>query len=54
MKYNPLDGDRAANHYDSLPENKKEGIMSVNEALGIKKKKKKKKFERGHFVHWLY
>jgi hypothetical protein len=41
MKLNPLDGDRAANYYNSLPEKEKEGIMSVGEALGIKKKKKK-------------
>lgn len=27
MKYNPLDGDRAANYYDSLPEKEQEGIM---------------------------
>ena len=42
MKYNPLDGDRAANYYDSLPEEEKEGVMSLDEALGIKKRKKKK------------
>ena len=40
MKYNPLDGDRAANYYDSLPEKEKEGVMSLDEALKIKKYKK--------------
>ncbi len=41
MKYNPLDGDRARIKYDNLPEKEKEGIMSLDEAFKIKKKKRK-------------